>query len=85
MILAGLQRHMRLVKPSEEMKIFQDVAFKSLRNVCDSVFKKLHSKGIGTEAKATPVITANEEDVLWNKKILELDSPIGLLRAVFFL
>ena len=84
LILAGLQRHIRQVKVSEEINIFQDVAFKSLRNVCDSIFKRLHSKGIGTEAKATPVMSVNEEDVLWNKKILDLDTPIGLLQAVFF-
>ena len=61
------------MKLSEEINIFQDVAFKLLRNVCDSIFKRLHSKGIGTEAKATLVMSVNEEDVLWNIKILDLD------------
>ena len=84
LLLAGLQRHIRKVESSEDINIFQDVAFKSLRNVCDSVFKGLHSKGIGTEARGTPVISADEEDVLWSKKILNLETPIGLLRAVFF-
>ena len=41
------------VKSSQEINIFQDVAFKSLKNVYDALFKKLHSKGIGTKAKAT--------------------------------
>lgn len=84
LILAGLQRHMRQLKPSDEINIFQDVAFKSLRNVCDALFKQLHSKGIGTEAKATPVITVDDEDALWEKGILDLNTPKGLLRAVFF-
>ena len=44
---------------------------------------RLQSKGIGTEAKATPVMSVHEEDILWNKKILDLDTPIGLLWAVF--
>ena len=52
--------------------------------MCDSVFKKLHSKRISPEAKATPVVSVDEEDVLWNKKILDLDTPMGLLRFFFF-
>ena len=59
LMLAGLQRHIRQLKSSEEINIFQEVVFKSLRNVCDSVFKKLHSKGVGTEAKATPVVSVD--------------------------
>ena len=81
LILAGLQRHIRQVKPSEEINLFQDVVFKSLRNVCDSVCKKLHSKGIGIETKATPVVSSDQEEILWTKKILDLDTPIGLLRT----
>ena len=83
LILCGLQRHVRSIK-SEEINFFQDIPFKPLRNVCDSVFKRLHNKGIGAELKATPVISINEEDRLWEKKVLDLDTPIGLLRAVFF-
>ena len=83
LLLSGLQRHIRQVK-SEEINIFQDTPFKPLKNVCNSIFKKLHAKGIGTELKATPVISINEEEKLWEKKILDLDSPMGLLRAVFF-
>ena len=80
LILCGFQRHIRSIK-SEEINFFQDIPFKPLRNVCDSVFKRLHSKGIGAELKATPI---NEEDRLGEKKVLDLDTPIGLLCAVFF-
>jgi len=38
--------------------------FNPLKNVCDAIFKHLHSKGIGTETKATPALSSNEEDVL---------------------
>jgi len=84
LMLAGLQRHIRRVKPSEEINLFHDVVFRSLRNISDSVFKKLHSKGIGTETKDTPVVSSDQKEILWTKKILDLDTPIGLLRAVFF-
>ena len=57
LIFAELQRHIiHQVKSPEEVNIIQDGAFKSLRNVCNLVFKRVHSKGIGTEAKVTFVI-----------------------------
>ena len=54
------------------------------KNVCDSVFKCLHNKGIGTDTKVTPVLSLNEEDVLWKEGIISLDNPTGLLNAMFF-
>ena len=44
----------------------------------------MHSKGIETETKATPVLSTDEEDALWSKGVLSLDNPIGLMNAVFF-
>ena len=46
--------------------------------------RDLHSKGIGTEIKRTPVLTTNDEDKLWSTGTLSLDNPEGLLRAAFF-
>ena len=82
LILSGLQRHMRKVRPLDTINFFKDVHCKPLKNVCDSVFKQLHQKGIGTETKGTPVLSIDDEDELW-KKVFDLDSPKGLLRAVF--
>ena len=84
LLLSGLQRHMRKMNPTTEINIFQDIAFKPLRNVCNAVFKQLHSKGIGTETKVTPALSQSEEDKLWDTGVINLDSPNGLLRAVFF-
>ena len=50
-----------------------------------TIFKKLHAKEIGTELKVTLVISINEEEILWEKKILSLDNPMGLVHAVFFI
>ena len=49
------------------------------------MFKQLHSKGIGTETKVTPALSQTEEDKLWETGVINLDSPTGLLRAVFFI
>ena len=84
LLLSALQRHIRKLRPLENINLFQDPVFCPLKNVCNAIFKRLHSKGIGTETKATPVLSTNEEDVLWSKGILSLDNPIGLMNAVFF-
>ena len=52
--------------------------------MCDLVFKRLHAKGIGTETKSTPVLSNHEEDKLWESGVIGLDTPIGLLKVVFF-
>ena len=84
MILAGIQRHFRKLRPLDPINIFEDVQFKPLKNVCDSIFKRLHHKGIGAETKATAVLSKSDEDTLWDKGVLDLNTPKGLLRAVFF-
>ena len=83
LLLAGLQRKIRLSNPQESVNIFTNAKFKELRNVCDSVFKRLHQKGIGSETKSTKVLTQLEEDKLWESGVLNLNTPIGLLRSVF--
>ena len=83
LILSGLQRHMRKLRQLDTINFFKDIHYKPLKNVCDSVFKQLHQKGIVTETKETPVLSKDDEDELW-KKVFSLDTPKGLLQAVFF-
>ena len=84
LLLAGLQRYVRKLYPKMEFNLFTDHEFKPLKNLCDSLFKKLHSKGIGTSLKATAVLSGDDEKKLWDTKVLNLETPTGLLRAVFF-
>ena len=84
LLLSGIQRHMRQVRPTKDINFSQDRVFLPLKNVCDSIYKRLHSKGIGVDTKATALLSTNEEDILWKKGILSLDNPTGLLNAVFF-
>ena len=83
LILAGLQRHMRQLYPAKDINFWQQPVFWPLRNVCDAVFSQLHNKGIGTNTKVAPVFCEREEHKLWNKCIISLDNPAGLLNAVF--
>jgi len=84
MLLIGIQRHLRKLHPKVEISLFSDSVFRPLKYVGDSVFKPLHSYGIGTETKSTPVLSNSDEDILWESGVINLDTPIGLLNAVFF-
>ena len=79
LFLAGLQWKIRQANPIESINIFNDAAFKELQNICDSVFKRLHQKGIGSETRSTPVLIQLVEDKLWESGVLDLNTPIGLL------
>ena len=54
LLFAGLQRSIRRSSPKEEINIFSDYQFKELKQVCDAVFKKLHSEGIGSTKNQLP-------------------------------
>ena len=61
-----------------------DHTFVELHNVCDTLFRQLHSDGVGSETKETSVIMKDEENKLWSYGILGLHSPKSLLRTTFF-
>ena len=84
LLLGGIQRYVRRLHPKKEFNLFTDQEFKPLKNLCDSLFKRLHSKGIGASLKATAVLSTDDEQKLWDANVLNLETPLGLLRAVFF-
>ena len=49
-----------------------DHEFTPLKNLCDSIFKKLQSKGIGASFKTTAVLSADNEKKLWDTNIMNL-------------
>ena len=67
------------------VNLLHGAEFTPLKNCCDSLFKRLHAKGIGAKKERNPSLSGGEEDKLWDNGVLNLDSPLGLLRAVFFL
>ena len=85
LILCGLQRIIRQNNP--EINIF-DKTYKHLarfRNVRDSEYHRLHTKGIGASVKHCEVFTTQDEQRLWESGIIGLHSPLALLRAAFIL
>ena len=67
-----------------QFNLFADHEFTTLKNYCDSIFNKLHSKSIGASLKTTAVLSADNEKKLWDTNVINLKTPIGLLCAVFF-
>ena len=71
--------------PDEEFNFFSNQAFQPLKNTCDSVFDRLHSKGLGAKTKAVPVLTAESEATLWSTKVMNMDTPKRLLKAYTYI
>ena len=84
-LLTGLLRHSRSV--NENAPNFLDksnVSFRAFHAVLDNIFKKLRQEGIGSESKHAEIITKDEECKLWDEHVLNLCTPKGLLRSVFY-
>uniref|UniRef100_A0A1X7TLL5 ZMYM2-like/QRICH1 C-terminal domain-containing protein n=1 Tax=Amphimedon queenslandica TaxID=400682 RepID=A0A1X7TLL5_AMPQE len=84
-LLAGILRYMRSVNP--ECPNFldkKDYHFHAIEKTCETVFRELHKNGVGVDVSHTAVVTAEEETLLWERGILNVSSPQGLLRAVFY-
>ena len=55
-----------------QVNLFADHEFTPLKNLYDSVFKKLHSKSIAASLKTTAVLSADNIKKLWdtNSKVV---------------
>ena len=85
LILAGLQRQM--LENNPQAPRFMDknnTIYRDLHRVRDSIYKQLHSAGVGVVVKHASIITPEEEDKLWDSGVLNAIEPLGLQRAVFF-
>ena len=82
--LMGIQRHIRLQKQSN-FNLMTDPEFLPLRNLLDSLYRKLHSAVTGTSVRKTEVLDDEDEEKLWASGVLNPDTPQGLLNCAFFL
>ena len=84
-LLTGILRSMTVKNPLYPNFLKQkDPRFVLLHRTLDNHFRDLREQGVGADSKRTPTITIEEEQVLWDKKILNPDTPRGLFRAVFY-
>ena len=59
----------------------KDPRFKHLQNTLDALFHNLHSEGIGRQTKQAEVITSEEEEKLWQSRVMSIGCPKGLLNG----
>ena len=82
-LLSGILRYMReqhADTPDFSVKK-TNYHFRVLRGTMESTFSELRKKGIGAEVKHTPIITKEEEDLLWEANVMGTDSPRQLLNS----
>ena len=84
LLLMGIQRHMCTVNPNRAISLFGDPEFNTLQNICDNLYRELHSEGICTETKPIAALTEDDECRLWSTGVINLTTPQGLANAVFF-
>ena len=84
-LLAALQRKMLDKKPDTPKFLDRhECGFRDLMRTCDSVYRDLHSKGIGTDVRHTLTFSVEDEEKLWVTGVLGDASPKSLQRAVFY-
>ena len=84
-LLCGLNRFMHSVDPrAPNLVDIKNPDFHQLHSTMDSVFHSLRMEGVSVQVKHAPIITKEEENLLWSQGILNLSTPLCLLRAVFY-
>jgi len=81
-IIASLQHYMR--QRNRKINLFDGQSFTGLNNVLDAKMKLLAQKGIGIQKRQAKVITEEQEEKLWQLKILGTDTPQQLLDTLIY-
>ena len=83
-LLCGLYRISRSNGVSFNFLDKKDHRFIHFRNTLDTVCSQLHSKGVGSSVKSAAVMSFDDEDALWDRKVMSMDDPSSLLNLIFF-
>ena len=62
----------------------KDPNFRELTGALQVRFRQLRGEGVGAQVIHAPVVTPEEEDMLWGSKVIGDHTPLALQRAVFF-
>ena len=77
-------RHLRW-NGKPEIDFFKDEKFANFKSTLDAEMKRLQAQGVGFKRRQAEIITPEEEDLLWEKKLLGDHSPKALLDTVIFI
>ena len=84
-VVLGIMRHMRYNCGRPELDFFKDPSFSEFRASLDAEMKRLQSAGIGSVKKQAKLLTIEEEELLWQKKLLRDHNPKSLLNMMVFM
>ena len=83
-IVCGIMRYVR-INVRESIDFFKDAEFAGFRGVLDAEMKRLQSKGLGSSHKQAEPLTMEDEELLWEKKILGDHIPESLLNTMIYM
>ena len=83
-LICGIMRYLRQ-NGRPEVDFFKDASFADFRLSLDAEMKRLQSNGLGSKRKQAEPLTLEEEEELWNKKVLGDHNPHALLNTVVFM
>lgn len=84
-LLAALQRIMLEANPNaSKFCNAHNTDFRDLTWTCDSVYRRLHSEGIGTVIRHTPTFSVEDEQKLCDTGSLGIATPKALQKAALF-
>ena len=83
-LVVSIQRHFKEERDRPDMCFLDDknITFKPLRDMLDAVMKDLHAKGENT-TKQTDPLTTEDEEMLWQTKVVGTHSSKALSNATF--
>ena len=83
-IICGIMRYV-WINGREGIDFFKDAEFAGFRGVLDAEMKRLQTKGLGSSHKQAEPLTIEDEELLWEKKILGDHSPESLLNTMIYM
>ena len=84
-ILCGIKRHLRQNCGMPDIDFFKDPEFADLKSSLDAEMKKIQASGKGSIKKQAEPLSLEEEELLWEKKLLGDHSPEALLNTIVFM
>ena len=83
-ICCGIMRYLRW-NGHRDIDILKDAEFADFRSSLNSEMKRLQSAGVGSKRKQAEPLTAEEEELLWQKGLLGDANPQTLLDTIVFM
>ena len=73
---------MKSLNPSYPNFLEKSPEFVEFHRTLDNLLRKLRTYGIGSEAKHTPSISIQEENILWSSGVVNTSTPKGIMERV---